>query len=50
MHNSRLAFDPSFHDIDHSNFWECDWIDFNEGAVNVIPANASLLRGKVMDL
>ena len=24
-HNSRLASDPSYPDIDHINFWECNW-------------------------
>ena len=32
-HNSRLMFDPSYPNIDHSNFWDCDWTDFYEGAV-----------------
>ena len=32
-HNSRLAFDPFYLNIDHSKFWDCDWTDFYEGAV-----------------
>ena len=35
-HNSRLVFDPSYPIIDHSNFWQCDWKDFYEGAVEAI--------------
>ena len=35
---------------DHSNFWECDWTDFYKGAVEVIPPNTLLLRGKRVDL
>ena len=38
-HNSRLGFDPSYPNIDHSNFWKCDWTDFYEGAVEAIPPN-----------
>ena len=49
-HNSRLMFDPSYPNIDHSNFQDCDWIDFYEGAVEAIPPNAPPLRGKEVDL
>ena len=41
-HNSRLAFDPSYPTMNHSNFWDCDWTDFFEGAVEAIPPNAPL--------
>ena len=27
-HNSRLAFDPSYPNIDHTTFQECGWKDF----------------------
>ena len=48
-HNSRLAFDPSYPDTDHSSFQECDWADFYEGAVEaILPMNPP--RGKEMDL
>ena len=30
MHTSRLTLDPSYHNIDHSNFWQGDWTDFYE--------------------
>ena len=49
-HNSRLMFDSYYPDIDHSNFWECDWTDFYKGAVEVIPPNAPLSIGKEVDL
>ena len=45
-HNTRLAFVPSYPDIDHSNFWEYDGTDFYEGAVEAIPPNATPPRGK----
>jgi hypothetical protein len=28
-HNSRIVFDPTFPEIDHSKFKECDWLSFN---------------------
>ena len=49
-HNSRLAFDPSYCDIDHSIFWDCDWTDFYEAAVEAIPPNAQPQIGKEVDL
>ena len=49
-HNFILVFDPFYPDIDHSNFGECDWTDFYQGAVEAFPPNAPLLRGKEMDL
>ena len=49
-HNSRSTFDPSYPDIDHSNFWDCDWTDFYEGAVEAIPPNTPPPRRKVVDL
>ena len=39
-YNSRLAFDLSYSDIDHSKFWDGGLADFYEGAVEVIPADA----------
>ena len=50
MHNSRLMFDPSYSDVDHSNFWDCDWTDFYEGAVEAIPPNSLPQRGKEVDI
>ena len=49
-HNSRLMFDPSYPDIDHSNFQEYDWTDFYECAVEAITPNAPLLTGNQVDL
>ena len=46
MHNSRLAFDPSYPNIDHSNFWECGCTGFYEGAVEAIPPNVPMLGGR----
>ena len=39
-HHSKLAFNPSYLNIDHCIFWECDWTDFYEGEVEAIPSNA----------
>ena len=49
-HNSRLAFEPSYFNVDHSNFQKCDWADFSEDAVEGIPHNTPLPRGKESDL
>ena len=49
-HNFRLAFDQSYPNIYHSNFWECDWRDFYEGVVEAIPPKAPPRRKKEVDL
>ena len=49
-HNSILAFDPCYPNMDHSKFQECYWRDFHEGAVEAIPPNALSPRGKEVDL
>ena len=49
-HKSRLVFDSFYLYRDHSNFWECKWKDFYEGAVEAIPLNAILLRRKEVEL
>ena len=49
-HNSRLAFDPSYPNINHSNFWGCYWNNFSEGEMEAIPSNASSQRGQEVDL
>ena len=49
-HNSRLAFDPSFLNINHRKFWHCYWADFYEDAVEVIPSNAHHQRGSEVEL
>ena len=48
-HNSRLMFDPSYPN-DYSNFWDCDWTNFYEGAVEAISPNAPQPWGKEVDL
>ena len=45
-HISKLAFDHSNPNIDHSNFGRYDWTDFYDGSVEAIPQNAPLQRGK----
>ena len=47
---SRLAFDPSYPDIDQRNFQECGQTDFYEGTVELIPLNAPLPKEKKVDL
>ena len=49
-HNSSLAFDLLYPDIDHRNFWDCDSTDFYEGAVKVMLPNTPPPRGKEVDL
>ena len=49
-HYSRLVFDPSYPDIDHSNFWESDWTNFYDGAMEAIPPNIPPPKGKEVDL
>ena len=49
-YNSRLVFDPTYPNIDHTNFFECDWTDFCQDVVVTIPFNAPLSREKEVDL
>ena len=37
---SRLVDDPSYLEIDHSVFKECEWSEFYRDAKEVIPVNA----------
>ena len=37
--NSRLVYDPTYPEIDHSVFKECDWSEFHRGAKEAIPMN-----------
>ena len=46
-HDSRLAFVQSYPDIYHGIFWDCDWTDFYESAVEAIPPNAPPPREEV---
>ena len=39
-YNSRLVYDPSYPEIDHSVFKECDWSEFYRDAKEAIPVNA----------
>ena len=48
--NTKLAFEPSYPNIDYSNLQECDWTDFYEGAVESIPPNAPLEVENKVDL
>ena len=49
-HNSRLVFDPSYPDIDRSNFMEHDWREFYGDVKEAIPPNAPLALGKDVDI
>ena len=49
-HNSILVFDLSYPERDHSNFWEFDWTDFYESAVEAIPPDAPPPREKEVSL
>ena len=50
-HNSRLVLEPSYPDIDMSEFnKDRDWTDFYGGVEDAIPYNAPKSRGKVVDL
>ena len=46
-HNSRLVFDPSYHDKVILGIW---WDKFYEGAVETIPPNIPLPKGREVDL
>ena len=39
-YNSRLVYDPSYPEIDHSVFKKCDWAEFYGDAKEAIPMNA----------
>lgn len=45
-HNARIVFDPSYPEIDHSTFKECDWKSFYGDVSEAIPPNAPPPRGK----
>ena len=49
-YNSRLVCDPSYWDIDHSIFKECDWSEFYRNAKEAIPVNATEPQGKEVDI
>ena len=39
-YNSRLVYDPSYPEIDHSVFKKCDWSEFHRNAKEAIHVNA----------
>ena len=49
-YNSRLAYDPSYPDIDHSVFKKCDWKEFYQNVKEEIPVNAQETREKEVDI
>ena len=49
-HNSRLVFDPTYPDIDHSDFPKYNWTEFYHGAEEAIPPDMPEPLGKEVDL
>ena len=49
-YNSRLVFNPSYPEIDHSVFKECDWSEFYRAAKEAIPVNAPEPHGSEVDI
>jgi hypothetical protein len=49
-HSSRLVLDPTYPTIDSSVFKECNWNAFYGDAIEVIPPNAPVPRGKDVNL
>ena len=49
-HNSRMVFDPTYPDIDMSQFKECEWKTFYTSTKEEIPGNTPDSRGKEVDL
>lgn len=49
-HNARMCFDPTYPNIDMSDFKECDWKTFYGDAKEAIPPGAPVARGKEVDL
>ena len=39
-YNSRLVYDPSYPEIDHSVFKKCDWSEFFRDSKEALPMNA----------
>jgi hypothetical protein len=46
-HNSRLVFDPTYPDIDHINFHNCDWKEFYSNVTEALPLDAPNHLGKM---
>jgi hypothetical protein len=49
-HNARIVFDPSYPNIDMSDFKECDWKQYYGNVTEAIPPNTPEPRGKEVDL
>jgi hypothetical protein len=49
-HNSRLVFDPTYPDIDQSNFKTCDWKEFYGDVTEALPLDAPQPLGKDVDI
>ena len=49
-HNSRMVFDPTYPDIDLSEFKECSWKDFYRNVKEALPPNAPAPRGIFLTL
>ena len=49
-HNTRLIFDPTYPDIDHTSFHRCNWKEFNGDAQEPIPPDMPRPLGKDVDL
>ena len=45
-HNSRLAYDPSYPNMVHSNFWEFDWVDFYNDASGTYLTQCSTVKAE----
>ena len=45
-HNARIAFDPTYPEIDYSKFERRDWRRFYNNAIEPIPHNAPKPLGK----
>ena len=49
-YNSRLVYDSSHPDIDHSVFKKCDWSELYRDAKEAIPMNAPEPQSKEVDI
>ena len=49
-YDSRLLYDPSYLEIDSSDFKKCDWSEFYMDAKEAIPMNMPKPQGKGADI
>ena len=49
-YNSKLVYDPSYPEIDHSVFKKCDWSEFHRDSKVDIPANIPEPQVKDVDI